>query len=195
MRPLPPSLAKFKIALAAGIVILLALLLAVLRLSRGDELEHQIRQAETDVRTMRRNIDNAGNIQDDLDVMDGLVESVSSRTINADDAAVNKAYLYGFETDQLSIESVEQRGPFPPKKGDPRAMKNFDTVEFTVTATGSFADVLSLACRIRGGAKLVRITSMEVLPGSGALDERSIKLTIDALAEKPGKEKKEKPDA
>lgn len=185
---LPPWVPKFRLAIAAGAVALVCGLFIALRFPKVSELEAAREKADDDVRKMQRNISNGDNLESQLDRIDRITDRLLERTIIPEDASVNKAYFYQFETQDLKIQSVEQRDPVG--GGKPWSMKNFDTVEFTLSAQGSFAEVLELAYRIRGGAKLVRVTSLSLLP-EGAGYQRTIELTIEAIAEKSEEEEED----
>lgn len=182
---LPPWIRKFKFAVGAGVVAVLCLAVFALRFSRLSDLEEELQRADDDVRRMQRNIENAENLATQLAEIERLTDRIADRTVVPADAAVNKAYFYQYENPGLKIESVEQRTPPAAQGENPWKMQNFETVEFTIVAEGSFTDVLGLAHQIRGGQKLVRVTSMSLLPGEGIRNQRRIELTIEALAEKP----------
>lgn len=180
---LPPWVRKFRLALAAGAVALACILFFAFRLSRVSDLEEQNQRAEDEVRMIQRNIDNGENLESQLSRIEKITDRISERTVIPEDASVNKAYFYQFETPRLKIESVEQRDPVAGNDSDPWHMKLFNTVEFTIIAVGNYTDVLDLAYQIRGGPKLVRVTSLSVLP-EGPGDQRRLELTIQAIAEK-----------
>ena len=187
----PPFVKKFRIATIAGAVGFICLAAILIRFPRVGDLREDLRSTESDVLRMRRNIKNAENLASHLETIRSLTDQIESRTLVAGDAAVNNAYFYQFETDNLEIESVEQRNPEAPKASDPWKMAGFDTVAFNLTAAGTFREVLDLAYRIRGGPKLARLTALSLAPaGDGGPRQRRIQLTIEALAEKPGKEEK-----
>lgn len=178
---LPPWVAKFRLALAAAVITVFCLVFLAVRFSRVSDLEDQLRQEQDDVRTIQRNIENGENLESHLERIERITDGLLERTVIPEDASVNNAYFYQFESPQLKLTSVEQRNLGETKF--PWSMKNFAVVEFTIVATGSFPDVLSLAYQIRGGPKLVRVTSLSVVP-DGASEQRRIDLTIEAVAEK-----------
>lgn len=188
MFELPPSLKKFKIALGAGLVIVLSLAFFAIRFGKVSESEDRLTMERDEVRKIQRNIENGENIESQLAEIERLTGEIRARTIVAEDASVNKAYFYGFETPQLKLQSVEQRNLVPAK--DPWTMKNFDVVEFTITATGTYSEVLDLAYRIRGGSKLTRITELSITR-EGQGEQRQIALTLEAIARHPKEEEKD----
>ena len=180
---LPTWFRKFRLAFAAGAVVLVCILFFAFRFSQVSELEKAQIELEDEVRKMQRNIGNGENLESQLARIEKITGRLSERTVNPEDASVNKAYFYQFEKPRLEIQSVEQRNLDTGDGEEPWRMKNFGTVEFTVSATGSFTDVLELAYEIRGGPKLVRITALSMLP-EGAGRERTVELTVEAVAEK-----------
>jgi len=177
---LPLWIRKFRLALAAGAVALGCLVFYGIRFSRVSDLEQQLLQENDEMRKIQRNIDNGENLESQLERLERITDGIFERTVIPEDASVNKAYFYQFESPNLKINSVEQRN-----QGEtefPWSMKNFGVVEFTIVATGSFTDVLALAYQIRGGPKLVRVTSLSIVP-EGTSEQRRIDLTIEAVAE------------
>jgi len=184
---LPTWVRKFRLAMAAGAVALLCLVFFGFRLSRVSDLEQLNFEADEEVRIIQRNIENGETLESQLSRIEKITDRISERIVFPEDASVNKAYFYQFETPRLKIESVEQRNPEEGNESESWHMKNFDTVEFTIVGVGSYTDVLDFAYRIRGGPKLVRVTSLTVLP-EGAADQRRLELTIEAVAEKTKEE-------
>ena len=189
---LPPFVKKFKVASIAGVVALVCLAAILIRFPQAGDLSEKLRSTESDVLRMRRNINNAENLSSQLETIQSLTERIGDRTLVIEDAAANNAYFYQFETDGLKIQSVQQLNRAPLKGSDPWEMTDFETVTFDVIAIGSFRETLDLAYRIRGGPKLVRFTALSLAPARDAGPrQRQIRMTLEALAEKPKKEKKE----
>lgn len=180
---LPPWIRKFKLATLGGVIILGCVMAFLLRFSRAGELETELASARDEVFRMRRNLENSENLASQLETIEALAARVEDRTVVPADAAVNKAYFYQFEKPELQIDSVEQSTPGESKAKDPWKLKDFGTVDFRITATGSFREVLRLAYRLRGGPKLVRVTELALLPDrGGGRESRRIEIRLEALA-------------
>ncbi|MGE9291658.1 MAG: hypothetical protein ACQKBT_11740 [Puniceicoccales bacterium] len=179
---------KFAIPILSGIIILVCLITLGLRLSRLSELQDTIAIVEQEVSTMQRNMKSSVNLEEQLARIEELTDQIQNRVIEPEDTAVNTAYFYQFETGGVKIQSVEQHNQKESKKGNPWKMKNFGTTEFTIRATGTFHELLDFTYRIRGGQKLVRITSASLNPATGAGEnQRSITMTLEALSILPEK--------
>ncbi|MBC2601402.1 hypothetical protein [Puniceicoccus vermicola] len=185
---LPPLFRKFAIPAIAGIFVLICLLIFFLRFSTLSDLKTSISEAEREVLTMRRNIKSSENLESQLETIEALTDRLQERTIEPEDTAVNTAYFYQFETDQVQIESVEQRNTPVPKSYSPWKMKNFGTTLFTIRATGSFQQLLYFIFQIRGGEKIVRLINFSIIPADGEGEKiRRITLTLEALTSPPQK--------
>lgn len=185
---IPPLFRKFAIPVIAGIVVLICLLIFVLRFSTLGDLKTSISEAEREVLTMRRNIKSSENLESQLETIEALTDRLQERTIEPEDTAVNTAYFYQFETDQVQIESVEQRNTPETKANSPWKMNNFGTTLFTIRATGSFQQLLYFIFQIRGGEKIVRLINFSIIPADGEGEKiRRITLTLEALTSPPQK--------
>ena len=175
-------LKKFAIPIIAGLVVLVCLIVYGLRLSTVSDLETEISAARDEVDTMQMNLKNLNNLEEQLAQITEQADEVRARAINPADTAVNTAYFYSFETDDLKIESVEQRGPGS-KNAGPWKMKNFGTTTFSIRSIGTYQDVMDLAYRIRGGEMISRIVNVSLGPADGSGEKkRRISMTIETLS-------------
>ena len=180
------ALKKLIIPILSGIIILLCLIIFAFRFSAKDELTESKQILSDEVASMRYNLKNLNNLEEQLETMKSLTDEVRERAISPDDSAINTAYFYEFETEDLQIDTVEQRNTSDGKGAGPWSMTNFGTTLFTLRAKGSFQQVLDFAYRLRGGRELVRILNFSVTPvGEPSEKIRQISMTVEALTLQP----------
>jgi len=180
------ALKKLIIPILSGIIILLCLIIFGFRFSAKDELTESKQILADEVASMRYNLKNLNNLEDQLETIKSLTDEVRERAIRPDDSAINTAYFYEFETEDLQIDMVDQRNTSDGKDAGPWRMKNFGTTLFSLRAKGSFQQVLDLAYRLRGGQELVRILNFSVTPVGEPDDKiRQISMTVEALTLQP----------
>ncbi len=186
MNPSASRRKKLAIPILSGVIILGCLLVFFFRFSLLGDLEESLAETEREVQTMRRNIKNADNLEEDLERIKALADQVNARAVEPEDTAVNIDYFYQFETEGLEISAVDQRDVPAGKEETPWTMKNFGVTLFSIQATGDFQEIMDFLFRVRGGPKLVRVVNFSVTPSEGE-DLRRISLTLQALANPPKK--------
>jgi len=178
-------LKKFAIPIISGAIIFVCVVLLAVRFSAVSDREESIALVSDEVETMRLNLKNLNNLEEQLAQIEEITSEVRARTINPEDTAVNTDYFYGFETEGLKIETVEQRTAADRNTG-PWKMKNFGTTLFTIRAVGSFQKVMDLAYRIRGGEKIARLINFSVTPADAVGErKRRISMTVETLSQLP----------
>lgn len=186
------KLKQYPIAVVSGILAIAFLAGMYFRGGAVPEMQAELDELTSQVNIIRRNTDNAVGLEADLERMRELVASVEDRLMVREQRAINVQYFYAFENEEdiINIISVNQVAPNP---AGPRGqaggspLDNYDVIQFSAQAEGTFDEVLRLFHRLRNGEKIIRIRDFGLSPKGGGVttEDLIVNFTLDVLGKKP----------
>lgn len=162
------------IALACGVV---------LYLHSGDialsQAENEARTAEAN--KMITNVRNSANLAEQVAEMQALSKELDSRLMRAGQLAVNLQYFYKLEAEnEIKLVDVRQGGVN-------RAGKmQYVSVQFSLTVTGTFPQLVNFLNRLQAGRHFCRINSATFNKSGGDADpagSMNLSLNLDILGQ------------
>lgn len=188
---------QFPVAVGAGVLALLLLLLIVVRLGNLGELETKVVDLESQLRRMERNALNATHLEENLATLKNYNERIQAKLANPDTKAANLDYFYGLEDGaNILVKGVNQRAAQTEAdkkikiKGKPE-LSLFIPLEFEVNLEGSFQSIVRFIEKLEHDRYFVRISSLHVLPSKDALGT-SLNATIVVAVLAPAPKKGDK---
>ncbi|MDP0501915.1 MAG: hypothetical protein Q7P63_17620 [Verrucomicrobiota bacterium JB022] len=171
------------LSLAAGLVIYF----------RGGEiqtLESQAEEAERDVLVMNRDINNARELEAQIETAKRLNEELTGRLIDRRDLTRNINLFYEQERRfELKMTGLSQIGgtsmasppPYLPE------LKDFDIVRFSVTAEGSYSSIVRWLKFLEGSRYFIQIGELSISQLNDPTDRSKVRASvqIDMLGIRP----------
>jgi hypothetical protein len=170
------ALRKYPILIGCSII---SIILLIVLFMRSDLIAAQ--QAELDkysalAKRYRTNIANASQLQEQLDYLVRANQAVVDRALKADALAQNLQYFYRLESD-TGVKYADFRPAGKPViKG--KAVPTYIPMNYTVTVTGAFPNVIRYVRQLERGEYFCRINSVTA-SGSGAM--ATLSLNFDVL--------------
>lgn len=172
--------------IAVGSVVLALALLAGILVRKGGlpDMEQQQETLQNRVNVIRTNAEAAKGLDEQVEQLSGMVETIRARTLRRSELTANVGYFYGFEEPGvLDIESVNQ---LRSDAGNaPGARDLYETIRFTIQVDTTYDRLVRFTHDLRKGAKIVRIESIGVTPSSPGSERVKASLSIRTLGELP----------
>lgn len=111
------------------------------------------------------NIENMEQLKDQRAAIGSANQAMQDRMIRVGQLAENLQYFYKLESDTNAKLTDLRQNPLPPA-GRNAAKTNFIAIGFSLTAQGSYAQLMDLLRRIEGGEHYCRILTCNVHPTS-----------------------------
>lgn len=162
------------VALACGVV---------LYLHSGDialsQAENEARTAEAN--KMITNVRNSANLVEQVTEMQALSKDLESRLMRAGQLAVNLQYFYKLEAEN-EIKLVDVRQGSMNRSGK----MQYVTVSFSLTVSGTFAQLTNFLNRLQAGRHFCRINTATFNKSGGDTDaaaDMTLSLNLDILGQ------------
>ncbi|MEO0796454.1 MAG: hypothetical protein AAFX93_14890 [Verrucomicrobiota bacterium] len=184
---------QYPLAFICGGVLLVAVVLTFLRSDRLPSLETEYEQTLTESDLMNTNRENSVNLEENLAKMQEIVTGIDSRLIDSEAATDNYRYL---------LQMAEKSGVnlMDPSRGQvigakAAGMNEYPLVQFSVSVSGPYKNVLIFLYELRTGKYIVRIESLTMSPSNQTAigsDEVRASIKFSGLGIPPEKEPEEK---
>jgi len=151
---------KHPISVGGGLVALLLGAAIYVRGSKLPDAEADLAQQAADAQRHGANVMNASQLKEQLDVLVGANKAIDSRLVRGGQIAINTQFFYKLSSETgVKLNDFRQAPPAPAGKG-PKSI--FTPVGFTVSATGSLAQLLDFLHRLESGTHYCRIMGATV---------------------------------
>lgn len=182
------KLKQYPLAVISVLITLVLLVLIYLRADRLPALEQEYTERQAEDELIKSNATNAVDLAANLETLQANADSIQARLIDPDAKTDNYRYFLSMaELTKVSLVDPQMS----PAKTDPK-FKVYRTVDFPLSVTGNFADVLQFLYQIRAGDYILRVDSLSMRPASatGTNNEVQAQINITGLALPEVKEKK-----
>ena len=148
---------------------------------RGDEgpvLEEDLSRRQADALRLGNNVKYSGQLNEQLGALQAANKEIDARVVRAGQVGANTQFFYQLES-ETGVKLKDLRpGPVPaPAKG---AKSPYIPVAFSLTADGSYGQLLDLLRRIESGPRYARINSASL---SVSLANRNSPLSLSLSVE------------
>lgn len=183
---------QYPVAVLCGILSVIMLVLLYLRGSVLDDTDRAYQEALTKVERIDTNEKNAIGLEEDVEGMTALVESINARLLKEEGKADHFRYFLALaEASDVDLSDPVFRGMYVAgEKNTPILTKELSQVEYDLRVQGEYSKVLDFIYRLRTGRKFMRIDLLRLRPDPVMPAGVVTTLTVRALAETPPKEKK-----
>lgn len=154
------KLKQYPLAVGCALVILVMAVLTFLRGDRIVELEKEAQALQEKVDIINRNRENAVNLQANLDQLQALADNIDSRVIDPEANTDNYRYFLSM-SEKAQVNLVD---PSTGKVTEGAGMKVYSLVQYPLSVSGQFENVLKFIYYLRTGDHIVRIDSMSLSP-------------------------------
>jgi hypothetical protein len=164
---------KHPISVGGGVVALLLGAGIYFRSSELPNAEEELTQKAAEAERHGANVKNATQLKEQVDALAAANKEIDSRLVRGGQIAINTQFFYKLSSETgVKLNDFRQSPPGPPGKG-PKAV--FTPVGFTVSATGTLAQLIDFLHRLESGAHYCRVVGSTI---SGAAGNRDSPLTM-----------------
>ncbi|GHB94260.1 hypothetical protein [Cerasicoccus arenae] len=182
------KLKQYPLAVGCTLVLVVMLVLGFLRSDRLPELNTQYDALQQEAEKINSNSQNAVDLAANLEKLNALVSNIESRLIDTDANTDNYRYFLGM-AERAGVNLVDPSTGT--RKGDPN-MKVYPIVEFNLSISGSFENVLKFLYELRTGRHIMRVESLSIIPKDSPSMKYNVQASIivNGIAEKVEEPKK-----
>lgn len=178
-------------AILFGIIILVVLgAIGLLRANQLTELSDLETELNTKLDKINLNVKYSENIEQDIQKLDELVENIDKRLFIVDERSMNVDFFYSFE-DKLDIVISEvdqlEKGSARFSKDGPDELKNYSVINYDITVSGSFREIVRLLYEIYQVDPIMRISDFQIdatKDSNGKPGKLSAEIRVAVLAAK-----------
>ncbi len=182
------KLKQYPIAVGGVVFILVFGAAFFMRKSKAPELEGERVKLEKKWQDIVDNTREATDIATHMEKISEYSAETQSRLMVRESKALNQQYFYGLEEETgLSLTLLAQSDAPPPPRPPPGKpnLTLYSPVDFSVSVTGTFSEVLDFLYRLENGRYFTRIEGFSTSSTGGAdTDQIQISLKMDILGQK-----------
>lgn len=120
---------------------------------------------------------NYPRIASDLAAVTDALQLIDRNLVAERTLEVNLGYFFEMETvNRVHLRELNQLGVLPSPEGNP-----FKIVPFSLTATGSYGQLVNFVRNLESGPRLMRMTRCSLSRGDGKSDDLVLDLTVESL--------------
>lgn len=141
-------------------------------------LEQKQKQGEL----LAANIEDSGQLKEQHAALVAANEAITDRMIHIDQLAENTGYFYRLESETSTKLADPRQSPWTaPPKTAPKT--NFTSVAFSITASGTYAQLLDLLRKLEAGEHYCRVNTLSLKPISTVRGgQMSMNVNFDLMA-------------
>ncbi len=148
------------------------------RSDAGPALEEELKRRQADAVRLENNVKYSAQLKEQLDALQAAAKQIDARVVRAGQVGANMQFFYQLESETgVKLKDLRPAAVAPPAKG---AKSPFVPVGFSLSADGSYVQLLNLLRRIESGPRYARIVSASL---SGSLADRRSPLTLSLSVE------------
>lgn len=156
------KLRQYPIPIAALAVSLGLVGMIVVRSPRVSELEDNLLAKESEWEQIQRNAERAHLLPDHLAQLQSFHAGVEERLITREEVALNQSYFFALESRTgVRITSIRQN-PGVPTADQLPAITLFDVINYQLTLTGRYADILRFLYELEHGEVFARLDQLRL---------------------------------
>ncbi len=144
---------QYPLAVASVGIALVLILVIYMRSGRLPSLEAELEQMETTWDVIQNNDLRAIDMQVHLDTISAATEEIEARLLDPEEKAINYQYIFQLEPKfGVRLDNLQQKDSTDNDVGD-----NFKTVNFDISASGTYKQILNLVYELQNGKFFTRI--------------------------------------
>ena len=152
-------LKRYPIPFLSGVVVIVALLTAYLRMNVNTELEGRYQTVSAEGETVMRNIVNGSGLKENVELIQTRVKELESRLVRPAELAKNLQYFYRLEGETgAKLGELRQ----VPQAGLAKAGKSFQPVEYSLVVTADFPVLMDYMHRLEEGPAFYRMKNFSL---------------------------------
>ena len=143
------------------------------RSDAGPALEEDLKRRQGEAVRFENNVKYSAQLKEQLAALQAAAKEIDARVVRAGQVGANTQYFYKLESETgVKLKDLRPAAVAPPAKG---AKSPFVPVGYTVSADGSYVQLLNFLRRIESGPRYARINTASL---SGSLADRKTPLTL-----------------
>jgi hypothetical protein len=143
------------------------------RSDAGPALEEDLKRRQGEAVRFENNVKYSAQLKEQLAALQAAAKEIDARVVRAGQVGANTQYFYKLENETgVKLKDLRPAAVAPPAKG---AKSPFVPVGYTVSADGSYVQLLNFLRRIESGPRYARINTASL---SGSLADRKTPLTL-----------------
>lgn len=183
------ALRQHRLAVVFGVVAFAFLILLVIRLPRGSEIERELESERIAVRRIQQNLAAGADLDRHLEILREQVEEINARLMERREVAVNYDYFYRMEeASGVRIQNIEQRAGSVGAAAAVPSVDLFDVIGYSLSVQGTFANIVGFIRSLESGRHFIRIQSVNLgsaaQTGTGA-GRLNAQIELNVLGRKP----------
>lgn len=144
----------------------------------GPALDEELRRRQADAVRLENNVKYSVQLKEQLDALQAAAKEIDARVVRAGQVGANMQFFYQLESETgVKLKDLRPASVAAPAKG---AKSPFVPVSFSLSAEGSYVQLVNLLRRIESGPRYARIISASL---SGSLADRRSPLSLSLSVE------------
>lgn len=168
------KLKQYPLALICLLVVLVMFVLIFLRGDRLPTLEAEAQTLQQTVDVINTNSKNSVGLAQNVEQLQQLTENIDSRVIDPEAKTDNYRYFLAM-AEKAEVQLVD---PSMSKVASGAGMKVYPLVEYPLSVSGEFDNVLKFLYYLRTGRHIIRIDAMTLSPKEGSAVKYNVQASV-----------------